>query len=60
MNKVIRSMDLIDYQRLFTRSGFIEMFMRQYWATQDQIMSNVKGKLLGLSKPLMKDPRNSK
>lgn len=50
MQSVMRSMDMIDYQRLYTRSGFTEVFLREYWQTHDQLLSKVKKKIQGCLK----------
>lgn len=52
MAKVTRSMDLMDYQRLFTRSGFMELFLKDYWITHDSILANIKTKFQKCQKSL--------
>lgn len=38
-------MGVVQYQKLFTRSGFIEKFMREYWSSLDRILTSIKQKI---------------
>ena len=45
MTKVTRSIDFNEYQKLFSRSGFTEIFLKDYWTTHDQVLTNLKSKI---------------